>query len=268
MEEKHLHHGHRQRMKERFAASSPDSFADHELLEMLLYYALPRRDTNELAHSLIEEMGSLTHVLEGEAHRLVGVPGVSDGTALYLNLLGEVAKRYTISKFDPVDKSPVFDTPGKIAAFLAPRFLGLTVERAYLLLFDNGMHLLDCFHVGDGSISRVGLSLRRIAERALAKNAAAAVLAHNHPGGLAIPPADDRAFTHQLAEAMSLLELPLLEHFVFSDHDYATIMNYDDPSVVARQASSSLFDVLRRQLREGKGEKGATYERSKQSQRK
>ncbi|MBE6594272.1 MAG: hypothetical protein E7644_00595 [Ruminococcaceae bacterium] len=264
MEEKHLHHGHRQRMKERFAASKPDTFADHELLEMLLYYVLPRRDTNDLAHSLIEEFGSLTHVLEAEADRLAGVRGVSDATALYLNLLGETAKRYTVSKFDPVDKTPVFDTPEKIAAFLAPRFLGLTVERAYLLLFDNGMHLLDCFHVGDGSISRVGLSLRRIAERALAKNAAAAVLAHNHPGGLAIPSGDDRVFTHQLSEAMNLIELPLLEHFVFSDHDYATIMNYDDPNVVARQASSSLFDVLRRRLRqEDERTKGAGNERTR-----
>ena len=120
------------------------------------------------------------------------------------------------------------------------------------MLFDNGMHLLDCFHAGDGMVSRIGLSLRRIAERALAKNAAAAVLAHNHPNGLAIPSGDDRVFTRQLAEAMKLLELPLLEHFVFSDHGYATIMNYDDPTLVARQASSSLFDVLRKHLREGK----------------
>lgn len=255
MEEKQLHQGHRQRMRERFLQSEPDSFADHEILEMLLYYALPRRDTNGTAHALIEELGSLTNVLEADALRLTGIEGVSEGTALYLNLLGEVAKRYTVSKFDPVDKTPVFDTPEKIAAFLAPRFLGLTVERAYLLLFDNGMHLLDCFHVGDGSVSRVCLSLRRIAERALAKNAAAAVLAHNHPGGLAIPSGDDRTFTRQLSEALKLLELPLLEHFVFADHSYATIINYEDPGVSARQASSSLFDVLRKHLREGaKGE--------------
>ena len=108
MGEKHLHEGHRQRMRARFAVSDPASFADHEMLEMLLYYALPRRDTNELAHVLIEEFGSLTAVLEADVERLVSVTGISDGTAIFLKILGEVAKRYAIFKFDPQDRRTVF----------------------------------------------------------------------------------------------------------------------------------------------------------------
>lgn len=140
-----LHDGHRERMRARFCAD-PNGFADHEILEMLLYYIQPRRDTNELAHELIENFGSLGAVLEAGRDRLSGMSGVGESTAVYLSLLGETAKRYTIGKLQPEEgKSDVFDTPEKIVSFLWPRFLGLHTEQAYLLLFDNGMHLLDCF---------------------------------------------------------------------------------------------------------------------------
>ena len=245
-----LHQGHRARMRERIA-NDPESLLPHELLEMLLYYALPRRDTNDLAHTLIEEFGSLAGVLEADTELLKSVSGISDSSALYLRLIGEIARYYTADKLTPDRESPIFDTPDKIATFMLPRYVGLTVERAYLLLFDNGMHLLDCFHVGDGSVSGVMLSTRRIAERAYRKGAAAAILTHNHPGGMAIASKEDIGVTRHIEDALRLLEVPLLEHFVFSDRAYAPIMrHYDCDAPHSEKAASSLCDILKERLRQ------------------
>lgn len=221
----HRHHGHRARMRERLLQSGPESLADHELLEMLLYYSIPRNDTNDTAHCLIESFGSLSGVLEARIDRLVDTDGVGESSALLLKLLGEASRRYAAQKLEVGDPVGVFDSPEKIASFLFPRFLGITVERVYLLMFDNGMRLLDCMHVCDGSVSGVLISTRRMVERAVAKNAAAVILAHNHPGGIAVPSGEDMRLTRQIDHAFRLLEIPLLEHYVFSDHSFAPIMS-------------------------------------------
>ena len=244
----HLHSGHRARMRERFLVAGGNALADHELLEMLLYYAIPRRDTNDLAHRLIEEFGSLSGVLEADPDLLAKVSDISDGSATYLKLLGELGRRYTASKLHQNDEKTVFDTPGKIAAFMAPRYMGINVERVYLLLFDNGMHMIDCFHVCDGSVSGVSMSVRRIAEQAYKKGAAAAILTHNHPGGLSSPSADDVRVTQRLENALRLLEIPLLEHYVFAERSYSPVMQATRTQTEEAYAASSLFEILRQRL--------------------
>ena len=239
------HAGHRDRMRQKFVDGDAALLADHEILEMLLYTALPRRDTNDLAHRLIETFGSLAGVLEADPNRITALTGLGPNTACFLSLLGEAARRYAADKLKPKNENPVFDTPESVAKFLFPRFIGQTKERAYLLLFDNSMRLLDCFHVGDGSVGSVLMSVRRIAERAYAKQAAAAILAHNHPGGLAMPSGDDLRVTRQLADALELLEVPLIEHFVFTDTAYAPILCHYTPEEKAQYAASSLGDMLR-----------------------
>lgn len=247
-QKEHLHGGHRERMRERFLQTGGDALADHELLEMLLYYALPRRDTNALAHRLMEEFGSLSGVLEADTDLLCHVDGLGESSAVYLRLIGEASKRYVAEKMTGDDKKPVFDTPGKIAAFMASRYMGIGVERVYLLLFDNGLHMIDCFHVCDGSVSGVSMSVRRIAEQAFKKGAAAAVLTHNHPGGNATPSSDDVRVTRRVQEALGVLEIPLLEHYVFADRSYAPVLSFTNIQQEEAYAASSLFDVLRQRM--------------------
>ncbi|MBQ8358183.1 MAG: RadC family protein [Clostridia bacterium] len=248
-----LHGGHRERMRQRFLETGGKGMADHEILEMLLFYALPRRDTNETAHCLIEECGSLSGVLEADIDHLCHTVGVKENTALYLRLLGETARRYTVRQMEGNERVSVYDSPDRIAAFLAPRYVGVKVERVFLLLFDNGMHMIDCHHVGDGSVSGVTVTVRPIVEHAFRKGAAAAILAHNHPGGLSIPSGDDLRVTRRLDEAFRLMEIPLLEHYVFGTDGYRPIMAlYRAPSDES-YASSSLCDLLRRRLNECRG---------------
>ena len=246
----HLHAGHRDRMRERFSLTGGIGMADHEILEMLLFYALPRRDTNGIAHALIEEFGSLDRVLEADVEALCHVEGISNASALYLRLIGNVAQRYLADKMEPQNRSLLLDTPDKIAQFLWPKFLSHTGECVYLLLFDNSMHLLDCFLVCEGGVSGVAVSTRRITERAYRKGAASAVLAHNHPRGFSIPSGEDIRLTRWLDEALRLLEIPLLEHFVFGAHDYAPIMSKNRAQFPEQYAASSLCDVFRLRLPE------------------
>lgn len=244
-----VHTGHRARMRERFAESDGNGLVDHELLEMLLYYIIPRCDTNDLAHRLIEEFGSFSGVLEADATLLCQIDGIKESAALYLKLLGETARRYASEKLlSKEQEKPTFDTPAKIAAFMMSRYMGINVERVYLLLFDNAMHMIDCYHVCDGSISGVALSIRRIVERAYRKGATAAILTHNHPGGMISPSEDDIRLTRRLDEALRLMEIPLLEHYIFAGRKYAPIMSAHRAKSEVEYAASSLTELLSARL--------------------
>ena len=257
MTEKHSpHQGHRQRMRERFIKTSPAGFADHELLEMLLYYTNQRRDTNEIAHSLMEAFGSIERLLDADLDRLCSVWGIGEQSALHLALLGELSRRYLTQKVaDTCAPTDILDTPERLAKFLAPRFVGATKEIALALLLNNSMRPIDCFPVGEGTVSGVSISARAVAERAYTKHAAAVVLAHNHPGGVAMPSSEDIAITKRLVEALDLLGVPLVEHFVFSDKAYAPILHPFVPKAEEAYAASSLFDKIKQNFSDEKGDR-------------
>lgn len=240
------HEGHRARMRKRLADTSPAAFAEHEILEMLLYYTIARGDTNETAHSLLEAFGSIEGVLDADAARLKTVWGIGESAATFLTLVGEAARRYATEKFT-AKQGPVraLDTPEKIVTFLAPRFMGASKEILLVLLLDNAMRPVDCFPLASGTVSAVSVSVRAIAERTYSKQAAAVILAHNHPGGIAAPSGDDVKLTHHIKEALSLLEIPLVEHYVFSDNAYAPILNQFRKDEEGAFAASSLFDLIK-----------------------
>ena len=240
------HDGHRARMRKRLKETSPSAFAEHEILEMLLYHSIARGDTNETAHSLLEAFGSIEGVLDADASRLQAVWGVGESSAVLLTLAGELARRYATQKF--IEKqSPlkVLDTPEKVATFFAPRFIGATKELALVLLVDNSMRVLDCFPLSFGTVSGVSISVRAIAERAYSSHAAAVFLAHNHPGGIAVPSDEDVNITRRIKEGLAILEIPLVEHFVFSDNAYSPILNEYRQTEAPAAAASPVFDLIK-----------------------
>ena len=218
---KSIHAGHRERLRERYDRSGMDDYADHEILELLLTYAIPRGDVNGQAHALVQRFGSVAGALDALPEELSEVEGIGPNAARFLTMLPSVFRRYSLCKVAPEES---MDTLAKIGEYLMALYTGITFERVYLLLFDNGMRLIDCVHLADGSVNCSNVTVRRIAELALFKHAAGVVLAHNHPRGLAIPSGSDHQVTQTVESALETLGVPLLEHIIVTENRYAPIV--------------------------------------------
>ncbi len=215
------HDNHRERMRKRYYLSGFDSFSDHEILEMILYHCMPRGDTNELAHRLIEHFGNFNHVIEAKPDELKNIKGIGESAAMLLKLV-EAAVRIYASSYVEVETR--YDTIKKIADFMWPRFFGLDHERLYMLLLNNKMGMIDCIALADGSVNSASIQTRFIIERALSKKAAGVVLAHNHPHGIATPSDSDVSLTMRLYDGLSLIDIPLLEHIVIAENRFVPII--------------------------------------------
>ena len=218
---KSIHAGHRERIRARYRKSGMDDFAPHEVLEYVLTFAMPRGDVNETAHLLLDRFGSIAGVLDAAEDELLACPGVGDVTACMLKALPDIFRRYAMDK---ADAGEVFDTSDKIGDYLHARYVGLTFERVYLLLFDNGMRMIDCCAIGDGAINCTAVTVRKIAELCLFNHASSAVLAHNHPRGLTIPSGADLEVTRTVEAALETIGVNLLEHFIVTENSHAPII--------------------------------------------
>ncbi len=208
-----VHDGHRERLRRRFRAEGLDHFEPHQTLELFLTICIPRKDVNDLAHRLIDRFGSLAGVLDASEAELCTVPGIGSSAAFALHLLPAMYRQYAMDITAP--KAPL-DTAAKMTEYLQAMYVGVCHEVAYLLLFDNSMHLLDCLCVGKGSVNCVNIDLRTLLGRVLEMNATCAVLAHNHPFGPALPSSEDHALTDFLVGALDMVQVRLLEHFLIS----------------------------------------------------
>jgi len=215
-----VHDGHRERLKERFRSEGLDGFTEVQVLELLLFYCVPRKDTNEIAHALLEKFGTLAQVLDANLADLEKVPGMGSSSALFLKLLSAAGRRYQISR---TESASILRTIEQCGAYLQPRFFGRKHEAVFLLCMDAKCKVLACKQVGEGSVNSAGVPIRRIVETALSANATMVVLAHNHPSGLALPSADDIQTTKRLAVALDTVEITLIDHLVFSDDDYVSM---------------------------------------------
>lgn len=215
-----VHDGHRERLKERFRSEGLDGFTEVQVLELLLFYCVPRKDTNEIAHALLEKFGTLAQVLDANLADLEKVPGMGSSSALFLKLLSAAGRRYQISR---TESASILRTIEQCGAYLQPRFFGRKHEAVFLLCMDAKCKVLACKQVGEGSVNSAGVPIRRIVETALSANATMVVLAHNHPSGLALPSADDIQTTKRLAVALDTVEITLVDHLVFSDDDYVSM---------------------------------------------
>ena len=215
-----VHDGHRERLKERFRTEGLDGFTEVQVLELLLFYSVPRKDTNEIDHALLEKFGTLAQVLDANPADLEKVPGMGSSSALFLKLLSAAGRRYQISR---TESASILRTVEQCGAYLQPRFFGRKHEAVFLLCMDAKCKVLACKQVGEGSVNSAGVPIRRIVETALSANATMVVLAHNHPSGLALPSADDIQTTKRLAVALDTVEITLIDHLVFSDDDYVSM---------------------------------------------
>ena len=215
------HDGHRQRLKQQFLREGLDNFTDIQALELILFHCIPRRDTNPIAHALIDHFGRLSQVLEAPVEQLQKVEGVGPATAAFLHLILESGRFYQVSRSRQAKVLPSLEKCGE---YLVSFFYGRREENVYLLCLDAKCMVLCCKKVGEGSVNSAGVSLRKIVEIALGANASAVVLAHNHPSGLAIPSDEDVQTTLKVAAALRAVEIQLADHIVVADNDYVSLV--------------------------------------------
>ena len=215
-----VHKGHRERLKARFLETGLDSFTDVQALELLLFYAIPQKDTNPIAHALLDRFGSLSQVLDAPLEALKKVPGISDHSTSLLRLVTELARFYQV---DSAQRTEVLTSLDACGRYLVPRFFGRKVETVFLLCLDAKCKVLCCREIGEGSVNAASISVRKVVEAALSANATSVVLAHNHPSGVALPSADDVQTTRRIAAALSAVEVKLIDHIVVAEGDFISM---------------------------------------------
>lgn len=219
-----VHTGHRQRLKERFRQEGLDGFTDIQVLELLLFFCIPRRDTNPIAHELLNRFGSLHQVLDAPVYELEKVDGVGEQASTLLNLTREIARSYGVSQ---VVHDKILTSTKKCGEYLKPFFVGKRDETVYLLCLDAKCKVLCCSEVGRGSVNSAGVPVRKIVEKALGVNATSVVLAHNHPSGLAIPSNEDVLTTRRVAMALDVVGVFLADHIIVADDDFMSLAESD-----------------------------------------
>lgn len=215
-----IHDGHRERVKNRFRKEGLDNFDEIHVLELALFYCVARKDTNPLAHALLDHFGSLTQVMEAPVEELVKVPGIGENTATFISLLREVSRYYQTRK--STESKPLTNIK-ECAKYLIPHFFGRRDETVFLLCLDAKCNVLCCRKVGEGSVNSASVPIRRIVEMALAVNATSVVLAHNHPSGIAQPSGEDVATTGRLFIALDAVGVELTDHLVIAGDHYESV---------------------------------------------
>ncbi len=228
----HSHGGHRDRVRERYISNGSEGFAPHELVELLLFYGIPRRDTNPLAHRLIDTFGSVRDVLGADRAMLLRVEGMTPNAATLLNLVGDL-RRYCAEEERPLGMS-LLSTTDQVD-FLRPRFEDQGEEEVWMLSLDILTRVIGVHKISHGSPLSADVNTREVLRHALADNAVRVVIAHNHPSGIAVPSKSDVDTTLRLAITLMGAGVHLLDHLIFAR----------DGDCVSFRETKSLEGVLR-----------------------
>ena len=210
--DKNYHEGHRDRMRAKFAEHGGDVFEPHEMLEMLLYYSIPRRDTNEIAHSLLEHFhGSISEVMDASVSELMEVRYISYNTAVLIKMIPTFCRMYEQDIAKPKES---VTSASAAKAYFKKKFFGRENEMFYMLFLDNSGKVISCELVAQGSVNTANIDINKIVRLAISTHASSAVAAHNHPRGTPLPSADDLNGTKKLYAALANINVSLNDHII------------------------------------------------------
>lgn len=217
-----LHEGHRERVRNKFLA---EGFSEHtpvhEVLEMLLFYSIPRGNTNETAHLLVKKFGTLANVLNASEEELLSVKGMGKHSVAHFKLILDVVHRY---QEDLSSKATVFTTAEEIGTYLLGRFAGVSTERLAVLSLNANGRMISFDIISDGTCETIGIRARDVLQVIMRTKGKAIVLAHNHPGGLALPSKQDVVSTINVKRLLRNAGVVLLDHVVIADGDYVSMV--------------------------------------------
>lgn len=215
-----VHDGHRKRLKRRFLSEGLDSFEDHNILELLLFYALPRSDTNEIAHRLLEQFKSLSGVFDAPLEELCKIKGISEHSATLIKLIPRLTSAYHTDKSKDIKIIGSTNAAGK---FFVPRFYGKANEEVHVMLLDDKKKVIKCEKVFEGTVNSTPITVKKVVAMAVNSNATGVILAHNHPGGIALPSKSDLRATEKIYRALELINIQLCDHIIVADDDFVSL---------------------------------------------
>lgn len=228
MSSDNTHEGHRARMRQRYLESGFDGFQDHEILEMILYNCYRRRNTNDIAHKLLENFGSLSAVFEAPIDTLVAC-GISENVAVTLRMIPDICRVYYDDRNN--SKRKIIEV-ADLGPYFQNKFIGRNDECIYLLLLDSKFKEVYCGVVSVGSNITSDVPFRKIVDLALRYSASRAVIAHNHPSGIALPSREDLKVTNILYKTLETVGVQLVDHIIVADDDYVSLRDTELCSVL------------------------------------
>ena len=204
-------------MRKRYREQGLDGFADHEVLELLLYYCYPQRDTNEIAHKILREFKTLPQLFDANVDTIMARLGCTENIAVLLNLMPAIAKRYLSRKWG---EKVILQTPEAAGEFCMNLFVGEQVECVYIICLDTGMRVMQTCLIARGTVDEVAVFIREIVRKVIENQAASIILVHNHPGGTIRPSLDDNALTTRVRDALELIDVRVNDHIIVADNKY------------------------------------------------
>ena len=215
-----IHDGHRNRLRKKFKEGNIE---DHELLEVLLFYSIPRINTNEIAHRLLEKFGSVNGVFSASEKALCSVEGIGENSAMLIKVVSKCIERYLAR---PKVSNERLDTLSKIEKYLASLFYCSTTEKVYVLLFNNSKGVILCRSVGEGNACFSEVEAYKILNLALEYGAASVAIAHNHPNGIPTPSEADIKITNGIKNALEQMRINFLDHFIVVGDRCVPVLNH------------------------------------------
>ena len=214
-EEKNIHSGHRQRMLKRYLEHGIDSFEEHEILEIFLYTAYSRRNTNDISHQLINRFGSLEGVLNAGYDELVTEKNVGVTAAALISFMKDLARRYSKEDLAGIRLS----TSESVRSFCYELLKDCSTEQAHALFLDQTLNLIGESMISRGDSSSVDFDLRAIVTKAIKTQCCNIVLVHSHPGGVLLPSSSDVAATRRVATSLRNIGINLIDHIIVNEED-------------------------------------------------
>ena len=210
-----VHNGHRARLDTKSKIMGLEFLEEHEQLEKLLFAVIPRGNTNDIAHRLLDEFGTLYGVLTADTEQLEAIPGVGHRSAEFLHdllsLLG-IAERSMLSKND----TPILSTTDDICNYVKTFFYNKVVENFYVISLNYAGRVVHYDKISEGSALSTDVSLHLVARKAILNEASEVILAHNHPGGKCEPSIADLTMTRDISEALNYLGIGVRDHIIFA----------------------------------------------------
>lgn len=220
-------HGHRERTKKRFIATGLSGFAPHEMLELLLFYAIPQRDTKPIAHDLIQRFGSVAGVFDADISELIKINGITENSAVLFKLIPQMINVYYSDRVKDVS----YNNSELLTGLFRPHFVGEASEKFLIATFNCDLKLMEITEISRGTAAAAAANMKKIMSAVIKDGCTMAALAHNHPGGEPFPSDDDIAATIRITELLAAVDVQLMDHIIIGMNKTYSMRDKGDMSI-------------------------------------